>query len=124
MKFWAVVIRAICLCGTAIAGEADVTAVRANAGGNGTFTFYETVKHDDTGTDHYAAKWNVVRLHGQILGTRVLYHLHAEEQSFTRYLYQCADTGRGDKGDRPCSLQGSCLWRERIRSRVPALAFR
>ena len=52
MKFWAVVIRAICLCGTAIAGEADVTAVRANAGGNGTFTFYETVKHADTGWDH------------------------------------------------------------------------
>ena len=108
----------------AIAGKADVTAVRAIAVRNGTFTFYETVKHDDIGWDHYADKWKVVRLHGKILGTRVLYHPYAEEQPFTRSLYQCADTGRGDKGDRRCSLQGSRLWRESIRSRAPALAFR
>ena len=73
----------------AIAGEADVTAVRDNAGGNGTFTFYITVKHADTGWDHYADKWDVVGLHGEIIGTRVLYHSHLEEQSFTRFLSVC-----------------------------------
>ena len=56
MKVWAGVIRAICLCGVAIAGEADVIAVRDIAGGNGTFTFHVTVKHADTGWDYYADK--------------------------------------------------------------------
>ena len=83
MKVWAVVIRALCLCGTAIAGEADVTAVRANAGGNGTFTFRLTVKHADTGWDHYADKWDVGGPDGGIPGTRVLYYPHVEEQPFT-----------------------------------------
>ncbi len=86
MKVWAGAIGAICLCGAAIAGEADVTAVRASAGGNGTFTFHVTVKHADTGWDHYADKWDVVGPDGKILGTRVLYHPHVEEQPFTRSL--------------------------------------
>ncbi len=83
MKVWAGVIRAICLCEVAIAGEADVIAVRDIAGGNGTFTFHVTVKHADTGWDHYAEKWDVVGPDGQIPGIRVLYHPHVEEQPFT-----------------------------------------
>ena len=66
MKVWANVITAICHCGAAIAGVADVNAVTASAGGNNNFTFHVTVKHADTGWDHYADKWDIVGLSGPV----------------------------------------------------------
>ncbi len=44
------------------------------------------MKHDDTGWDHYADKWDVMAPNGTVLGTRTLYHPHVEEQPFTRSL--------------------------------------
>ena len=68
------------------AGEADVVGVRVEAGGNGTYTFHVTVRHDDAGWDHYADRWDVVTTEGTVLGKRVLLHPHDDEQPFTRSL--------------------------------------
>ena len=45
-----------------------------------------TLKHGDTGWDHYADNWRVVDSEGNVLGDRVLYHPHEDEQPFTRGL--------------------------------------
>jgi len=73
------------LAPAAWAGEADVVDVRVS-GANGIYRFDVTVKHADTGWDHYADAFEVVSPDGQILGTRVLLHPHVSEQPFTRSL--------------------------------------
>lgn len=45
-----------------------------------------TLKHADTGWEHYADAWRVVDGAGHLLKTRVLYHPHTTEQPFTRSL--------------------------------------
>lgn len=67
------------------AGEADVIDVQI-AGANGVYRFGVTVRHGDTGWEHYADKWDVVAPDGTVLGTRVLLHPHETEQPFTRAL--------------------------------------
>ncbi|MEL7430393.1 MAG: hypothetical protein AAFN43_10380 [Pseudomonadota bacterium] len=65
------------------AGEADVIAVEVS--GNGPeYRFSVTVKHADTGWDHYADAWEVVGDDGTVYGKRVLAHPHVDEQPFTR----------------------------------------
>ncbi|MGI9421981.1 MAG: hypothetical protein ACR2PA_02230 [Hyphomicrobiaceae bacterium] len=68
-----------------IAGGADVVGVKVAKSGNA-FRFDVTLKHADTGWKHYANKWEVVDPAGKVLGTRVLYHPHVDEQPFTRSL--------------------------------------
>jgi hypothetical protein len=70
----------------AYAGEADVVSVRAKATGDGVYRFDVSVRHDDTGWDHYANKWQVLAPDGRVLGTRELLHPHVDEQPFTRSL--------------------------------------
>lgn len=70
----------------ALAGEADVVAVDLRSSGGGTYSFNVTVRHADSGWEHYADKWDVLAPDGQVLGTRVLYHPHVDEQPFTRSL--------------------------------------
>ena len=67
------------------AGEADVIGVQVDKTGS-SYRFDVTVRHDDTGWQHYADKWDVVTPEGEILATRVLYHPHVNEQPFTRSL--------------------------------------
>jgi hypothetical protein len=43
-----------------------------------------TLRHADSGWDHYADGWRVVDGEGQVLGHRTLYHPHVNEQPFTR----------------------------------------
>lgn len=43
-----------------------------------------TVKHADTGWDHYANVWRVFGPDGALLAERVLLHPHETEQPFTR----------------------------------------
>ena len=74
------------LTGAALAGEADVVDVRALPAGPGTYSFHVTVRHGDTGWEHYADRWDVVAPDGAVLGTRVLLHPHETEQPFTRSL--------------------------------------
>ena len=71
---------------TGFAGEADVLKVDVNAVGSEVFKFIVTVRHDDSGWDHYADKWDVVAPDGTVLATRILYHPHVDEQPFTRSL--------------------------------------
>jgi hypothetical protein len=63
---------------------ADVLFVRARLGADGTWTFEVTVQHEDTGWEHYADRWEVLTLEGEVLATRVLTHPHVNEQPFTR----------------------------------------
>ncbi|NVO56787.1 hypothetical protein HW561_13420 [Rhodobacteraceae bacterium B1Z28] len=52
----------------------------------GTWRFDVTVRHPDTGWDHYADGWRVLDMNGTELGMRVLHHPHENEQPFTRSL--------------------------------------
>ncbi len=72
--------------GPAGAGEADVVEVQAVPESAGSWRFNVTVRHADTGWDHYADQWQVVAPDGRVLGTRVLLHPHENEQPFTRSL--------------------------------------
>lgn len=71
---------------TTIAGEADVLDVKVMQQAKGIYKFDVTVKHADTGWEHYADKWDVLAPDGSLLGTRTLYHPHENEQPFTRSL--------------------------------------
>lgn len=72
--------------GNAAAGEAVVVNATASPSPNGTYTIAATIAHADTGWKHYANKFEVLAPDGKILGTRVLYHPHVDEQPFTRSL--------------------------------------
>lgn len=67
------------------ADPAVVTGV-ASAKTGGTYTFNVTLKHPDTGWDHYADGWRILDANGTVLGTRELLHPHVDEQPFTRSL--------------------------------------
>lgn len=69
----------------AMAGEADVVDVKVVKQGS-TYRFDVTLRHADTGWEHYADRWDVVAPDGTVLGKRVLYHPHVNEQPFTRSL--------------------------------------
>ena len=69
----------------ALADPAEIVAAEAREAG-GTWAFSVTLRHGDTGWDDYADGWRVVDADGAVLGTRVLYHPHVEEQPFTRSL--------------------------------------
>lgn len=51
-----------------------------------TYRFDVTIRHPDTGWDHYADGWRVLDMDGNELGMRVLFHPHVNEQPFTRSL--------------------------------------
>jgi len=67
-----------------LAGEADVLDATAERVGGDQWRISATVQHADTGWDHYANGFEIVAPDGTVLGTRVLYHPHVEEQPFTR----------------------------------------
>lgn len=70
---------------SAFAGAVDIVKAKASQQGEGWY-FTVTLKHADTGWDHYADAWRVVTEDGQVLGERTLYHPHVDEQPFTRGL--------------------------------------
>lgn len=71
--------------GAAAAGEADVVALQVEPRA-GAYTFHVTVRHDDTGWNHYADRWEVVAPDGTVIATRTLHHPHVNEQPFRRSL--------------------------------------
>ena len=73
------------LTATGLAGDVEIVAVDAERNA-GTWRFSVTLRHADTGWDHYADLWQVVAPDGTILGERVLAHPHVNEQPFTRSL--------------------------------------
>ena len=82
---WLATGSALASFGSAHGGEVEI--VKASARGSGTtYSFDVTLRHGDEGWDHYANIWEVLAPNGDILGTRVLYHPHVDEQPFTRSL--------------------------------------
>lgn len=67
-------------------GAANVVDVEVTAEPGGTFRFDVTIRSDDTGWEAYADAFEIVGPDGAVLGTRVLYHPHVDEQPFTRSL--------------------------------------
>ena len=67
------------------AGDVEVVTVTFDKQGR-TWTVNTTLRHADSGWDHYADAWQVVTADGSVLGTRTLYHPHVDEQPFTRSL--------------------------------------
>ena len=68
------------------AGEVEIVGAKAKHAGDGTYSFSVTLKHGDEGWNHYADRWDVLGPGGAVLGKRVLYHPHVDEQPFTRAL--------------------------------------
>lgn len=68
------------------AGPPEVVEVQISPSGADTYRFDVTVRHADEGWDHYADRFEILTDDGAVLGTRVLYHPHENEQPFTRSL--------------------------------------
>lgn len=62
-----------------------IVAAKAQPGLEG-WRFDVTLRHGDTGWDHYADGWRILNSAGEVLGTRTLFHPHEHEQPFTRSL--------------------------------------
>ncbi len=73
------------LASPAFADPAVIENVSARQSGD-TWRFDVTIRHPDTGWDHYADGWRVLDMDGNELGMRVLHHPHENEQPFTRSL--------------------------------------
>ncbi|WGI22175.1 hypothetical protein [Amylibacter sp. IMCC11727] len=85
MKLGVLATIGVVFAGAAFADSAVVTDVDARKSGE-TWTFSVTIKHADTGWEHYADGWGVYLEDGTELGYRVLHHPHVNEQPFTRSL--------------------------------------
>jgi len=81
----AVVLLSFLFASAAWAGKADVESVTLIQKGN-VWRAEVTVRHADTGWDHYADFFRVVTPDGRELGKRILRHPHVDEQPFTREL--------------------------------------
>ena len=68
------------------AGDVAIEFARFEAQAGNTWSASVTLRHADTGWDHYADAWRIVSADGRDLGTRTLYHPHVDEQPFTRSL--------------------------------------
>lgn len=68
------------------AGKPEVVTAEAECNVQQVCTVRVTLRHDDTGWDHYANQWQVLNPQGQVLATRTLHHPHVNEQPFTRSL--------------------------------------
>ncbi len=67
------------------ANEVEIVKVQLEPSAH-RWTFHVTLRHEDTGWEHYADGWRVVDAKGNELGYRKLWHPHENEQPFTRSL--------------------------------------
>ncbi len=74
---------ALFLAAPAFAEPPVVENVTAQASGD-SWRFSVTLRHPDSGWDHYADGWRVELPDGTVLATRELLHPHETEQPFTR----------------------------------------
>jgi hypothetical protein len=72
------------LSSASLANEVRIVDVKVEC--QGSCTFAVTLEHNDQGWHHYANQWDVMSLDDKLLGSRVLYHPHENEQPFTRSL--------------------------------------
>jgi len=71
---------------TLFAAEVEVLGVDIQPVASHAYRISVTLKHADSGWDHYADRWEVVTPDGQVLAQRILAHPHENEQPFTRSL--------------------------------------
>lgn len=64
----------------------QVVKAEASLKTNQLFDVSVTIRHPDTGWDHYANEWIVLDGDGKEIAKRTLYHPHVNEQPFTRYV--------------------------------------
>ena len=70
-----------------LAGLADVLKVEIRPTVElGRYDIDVTLRHADSGWDHYANRWELLAPDGEVIATRVLAHPHVHEQPFTRGL--------------------------------------
>jgi len=81
-----IALAAMAYAACALAGEADVIAVKPTREAGGRWRFDVTVKSNDRGWNYYADAFEVLTPEGQLLGRRILLHPHETEQPFTREL--------------------------------------
>lgn len=79
------ILATLCLAAPALADPPEIVTVRADRAADG-WRFHVTLRHPDTGWDHYADGWEVLAPDGTRLGFRELFHPHVDEQPFTRSL--------------------------------------
>ncbi len=72
--------------GPSWAGQVSILEAEFGQDAGSSWTVYVTLRHADTGWDHYADAWRIVDGRGRVLGTRTLFHPHVHEQPFTRSL--------------------------------------
>ena len=63
-----------------------ILKAEANVKSNQLFNITVTIRHPDTGWDHYASEWVVIADDEKEIAKRTLYHPHVNEQPFTRSL--------------------------------------
>lgn len=89
MKYWLIV---FLLFSTAYGADTffesldytQVVDIKVSQSSNGSWCFDVQIRHNDEGWHHYADAWQIISLQGDVLGERVLYHPHENEQPFTR----------------------------------------
>jgi len=72
--------------GAVQAGEVAIEQARLSRSGDGSWSVAVTLRHADSGWEHYADAWRLVEPGGAVIATRTLYHPHVDEQPFTRSL--------------------------------------
>ncbi len=68
---------------TVVAGGVEIVFTELRRAG-GEWRPTVTLRHADTGWEHYADAWRITTLDGTVLSHRTLYHPHVSEQPFTR----------------------------------------
>jgi hypothetical protein len=85
MKKTALILALMPLASQARADAPKIEAVEAVKSGMD-WRFSVTIRHEDTGWEHYADGWEILDADGNVLGYRKLLHPHVSEQPFTRSL--------------------------------------
>ena len=84
-------VRGVCLIAACmvvspvLANEVEIVKTRFEKHGS-TWTVDTTLRHNDTGWDHYADKWRVVNQGGKVLGERVKRHTLFMLKPMTRFM--------------------------------------
>ena len=80
------VLLVLTMSNTVRADDVQIIAVDLRSTQENVWQVSVTLKHGDTGWDHYADDWRLVDVEGNVLGDRILRHPHVNEQPFTRSL--------------------------------------
>jgi len=77
---------ACCVPSSAWADDVSILGAKFRGGAQERWNVSVTLRHADTGWEHYADAWRVISKDGAVFGTRTLLHPHETEQPFTRSL--------------------------------------